>query len=257
MHMMHINELPLRHLFAEIDGPTSSPNAFKGPIGKRLTALPTLTSCDVVEYAIMESPNLPVLSESEICDLSTEQKYLYLITQAIATGNCSGRIASMEPGNMSHSRWLTTANRICRLYISTATPSSELTELVMFVMQVHALWFSIKRKNLMQDATVHLYCMLAWSRYLNARLQAVIEINAFSAHPDNVLFAMLHDERAHIRELGCRRIQKARSSENPQAVRQFAVPPINLDATDYYDLICWFDGSTDITSPPVLRDIVT
>ena len=41
MHMMHINELPLRHLFAEIDGPTSSPNAFKGPIGKRLTALPT------------------------------------------------------------------------------------------------------------------------------------------------------------------------------------------------------------------------
>ena len=113
VYMMHINELPLRHLFAEIDGPTSGPNAFKGPIGKRLTALPT--SCDVVEYAIVESPNLPALSESEICDLSTDQKYLYLITQAIATGNCSGRIASMEPGNMSHYRWLTTANRICIL----------------------------------------------------------------------------------------------------------------------------------------------
>ena len=262
VYMMHFNELPLRRLFAEIDGPTSGPNAFKGPIGKRLTALPTLTLCDVVEYAIMESPNLPVLSESEICDLSTDQKYLYLITQAIATGNCSGRIASMEPGNMSHSRWLTTANIICRLYVSTATPFSELTELVMFVMQVYApLWFSIKRKNLLQDAPMHLYCMLAWSRYLNARLQAivdrVIERNAFAAHPKNVLFAMLHDERAHIRELGCRRIQKARSSENPQAVRQFAVPPINLDATDYYDIICWFNGSTDIASPPVLRDIVT
>ena len=133
---------------------------------------------------------------------------------------------------------------------------------MMFVMQVYApLWFSSKRKNLLQDAPMRLYCMPAWSRYLNARLQAVvdrvIERNAFAAHPDNVLFAMLHDERAHIRELGCRRIQNARSSDNPQAVRQFAVPPINLDATDYYDLICWFDGSTDITSPPVLRDIVT
>ena len=33
---LHINELPLRHLFVQLDGPTTGDQAFKGPVGKRL-----------------------------------------------------------------------------------------------------------------------------------------------------------------------------------------------------------------------------
>ena len=35
---LHLNELPLRHIFCYLDGGTSGPQAFLGPIGKALKA---------------------------------------------------------------------------------------------------------------------------------------------------------------------------------------------------------------------------
>ena len=35
---LHTNELPLRHLMKELDGPTTSNNKFSGPIGKLITS---------------------------------------------------------------------------------------------------------------------------------------------------------------------------------------------------------------------------
>ena len=35
-YMLHLNELPFRHLFEEIDGPTTGPKSFTGEIGKEL-----------------------------------------------------------------------------------------------------------------------------------------------------------------------------------------------------------------------------
>ena len=35
--MLDTNELPLRHLIANLDGPTNSKGGFKGPIGKLLS----------------------------------------------------------------------------------------------------------------------------------------------------------------------------------------------------------------------------
>ena len=32
--LLHLNELPLRHLFYSVDGVTSGPDSFKGRIGK-------------------------------------------------------------------------------------------------------------------------------------------------------------------------------------------------------------------------------
>ena len=34
--MLNANELPLRHLFSNLDGKTSGPRSFTGPIGKLL-----------------------------------------------------------------------------------------------------------------------------------------------------------------------------------------------------------------------------
>jgi len=32
--LLHCNELPLRHVFLELDGTTKSPDSFSGPVGK-------------------------------------------------------------------------------------------------------------------------------------------------------------------------------------------------------------------------------
>ena len=52
------------------------------------------------------------------------------------------------------------------------------------------------------------------SRYLPAVLRKVvnkvIQPNAFFGHQENILLAMISEEQPHIRELGVRRIQRAR-----------------------------------------------
>jgi len=40
--LLHANELPLRHLLIHLDGSTTGPKAFSGPIGKALVNCPTL-----------------------------------------------------------------------------------------------------------------------------------------------------------------------------------------------------------------------
>lgn len=71
------------------------------------------------------------------------------------------------------------------------------------------------------------------SRYLPEDIKLIIDPDkqreAFFAHPENSLLAMLSDENKIVRELAARKILKARSP--PQ------VPQINVDANSYIDLI--------------------
>jgi len=45
--LLHANELPLRHLIIELDGPTTGANTFAGPIGK---LLPDVLNYPVIRY---------------------------------------------------------------------------------------------------------------------------------------------------------------------------------------------------------------
>lgn len=52
-----------------------------------------------------------------------------------------------QPGNITHSRWLTTANNVMRLYVRTIEidPSEGLKELATYVAKVYApVWFAFK-----------------------------------------------------------------------------------------------------------------
>lgn len=98
--------------------------------------------------------------------------------------------------------------------------------------------------------------MIIFSNYLEDELRKVVhatlESNAFMAHPEHVLIAMLFDERKHIRALAYKRIQKARATEK-KGVRVFKPPQINFDAEDHIDMIDW--QSTSVTEPPLVTDI--
>ncbi|CAH1100767.1 unnamed protein product [Psylliodes chrysocephalus] len=59
---------------------------------------------------------------------------------------------------------------------------------------------------------------------------------------------MITDERVHIRELGIRRILKAR--QTPTRLRTFRVPKINFEAQDYTKTIHW--SECNVTEPPPL-----
>ncbi|KYN17841.1 hypothetical protein ALC57_09880 [Trachymyrmex cornetzi] len=100
-----------RHLFMNINGPTSGSTGYSGPIGK------ILKGCRVSSLRIVS---------------------------AIKAGEMPENVAHSEPGTLNHSRWLTTANRILRLYVSTWHPGAGLKLLVNFILKVYApSWFHI------------------------------------------------------------------------------------------------------------------
>ncbi|GBP52809.1 WD repeat, SAM and U-box domain-containing protein 1 [Eumeta japonica] len=130
--------------------------------------------------------------------------------------------ANMEPGPLNHSRWLTTANRILRLYITKTDPDEKLVIL----------------------ATLSRYLKLDMKKIVDN----VIQRNGYFGHPENVLVAMLGDDMESIRELAYQQILTARSETAP-GIRTFKVPALNFDAEDYTQIITWQD--LKITEPPL------
>lgn len=252
--LFHGNELPLGHLHKSLDGKTSGPTSYTGPIGKKLD---TCENYPVFENFEPIQHNLPEMHH--IDDLSTDQKYLLEMCRSVADGQVSAELAIKKPGKLSHSRWLTYASRILRFYVSCPEPSNNLRILAEYVVKVYApVWFHIKLKPSCAHGSRHLWRMIQLSRYLPQHLQAVIDPviqrNGYFAHPENMLLAFLTDERHEIRQLGLRRILKARINENdPQIVREFKVPPMSFGAEDYTNLISW--QKVNITEPPLTKGL--
>ena len=109
---------------------------------------------------------------------------------------------------------------------------------------------------------------LVKSRYLSPEhkkiVDPVIHRNAYFAHPENRLLAMMTDHRPHIRELGLRRVMKARAADPSGQIRMFKVPAkLNFDVAEYFDMIDW--AVCPISEPSIikamtdaeLRDLIT
>ncbi|CAH0562737.1 unnamed protein product [Brassicogethes aeneus] len=228
--MLHANELPLRHLMKHLDGETTGPSGFSGEIGKKLQ------SCELLP--VTDFQRIPTeLPEIDLKLLSTDQKYLYNISLSISSGDISEGLANTQPGKMAHSRWLTTANRVLRLYVATSDPSENLKYLTEYILKVYVpTWFSIKVCPEVKYGPRHLLNLIKRSRYMPCHLRdivdKIIQINGYFAHPENILLAMLADSRIHFRELGLRRILKSRANVETE-IRKFKIPEINFEATAY------------------------
>ena len=248
--LLHTNELPLRHLMKELDRGTSGPEHFAGMIGKQL---PNCEQLDIVNFTAIPAPEI----KTDEKDLSCDQKYLLNMFKAVTNGSASTQLASQKPGPLNHSRWLTTACRILRLYVATSEPSSVLLDLVRYIMNLYVpVWFSIKRRNSCSDGARHFFKLLNFSQSQAKRVRdivnKVLQRNAFFAHPENILLAMLLDKDEHIRELGWRRILKSRIDSSKER-RTFIVPKLLFDSNRYYGMIDW--QCTGVSEPPLVHDI--
>ena len=136
-------------------------------------------------------------------------------------------------------------------------PSDKLLTLVTFITRVYApTWFKVKAHLSCKDGARHFHAIISQSRYLSPKyrniINPVIHRNAYFAHPENILLAMITDHQPHIRELGLRRIMKARAAKPNIRTRRFKVPTnLNFNAGEYYEVIdC---SELAITEPPVVN----
>jgi hypothetical protein len=145
------------------------------------------------------------------------------------------------------------------LNVSTSEPSTNLCTLVTYIVRVYApVWFEVKAKPCAANGSRHLWSLIQYTRYLPLDLRtmvdAVIQRNAYVAHPENVLLAMMTGKRQDIRKLAYKRVLAARQTETV-TLRVFKVPSIRFEAAEYFEMIDWW--SADRLEPPLTRQIST
>lgn len=169
----------------------------------------------------------------------------------------------MVPGKMNKARWLTTANRILRLYIATKKPTKKFIEIVTFILTVYVVMqYRIRTQSSIADGPRHVFDTIHRSRYLPRKYQAVvhssIQTNAFFALPENILLAMMTDRRFSVRQDALNKILTAREDDAGNVhryIRHNIVPRLNFEANDYTEMILWESTDVCITVPPVLRTV--
>lgn len=254
--LLHFNELPLRELFIHLDGVTIGPKQFSGSIGK------LLVSCEerpVKTFKKVFSDDLPVWPQNAVNDLSVDQRYLYQMCHSIQTGIVDSSLAMKNPGTMVHSRFLTTANRILRYYVSVSIASVKLTTLVNFIIKVYApMWFTIKANESFKMGPKHIFKFIELVRNnveskLREKIFNVVARNGYFAHAENILLSMLTDDDLNIRKNAVESILQAKdSAKNAHEIRKFTKPKIDFKAAAYFEMV-------DIrnTVPPIAQFLST
>ena len=257
---LHTNELPLRHLIIVLDGPTNSDNTFSGILGRALQNVedseynPTFKSIEL-------GPGLPDLSQEVIDDLSTDQQYGYNMVQCIRDGKVPQQILLLAIGKISHARWLTTANRFLRLWVSKhnfkGKDLKNLEMIVEFIVAVYyPMWFEAKIKHhLSNGPSLVLKQMNLINHYTKPAVKRIVlpyvNSSAWFAHPEHILLAMLASEDEEERHFAVRKIMQIRGEQDQgdNGIRTFKVPAISWSASKIGNLIDWDD--TPVTESAV------
>ncbi|GBM43109.1 hypothetical protein AVEN_271319-1 [Araneus ventricosus] len=112
---------------------TAGPKEFCRLLGK---AIKTYEELPVTLFSSINVENMPHNIDRMV--LNNNQQYLYDICLAISRGEYYSDLALRKPGSVAHSRWLTIAGRILRLYVVTEKPSDNLIILETYIMKLYA-----------------------------------------------------------------------------------------------------------------------
>ena len=260
---LHTNELPFRHFFIHEDGETSGKDSFKGPVGRACKMVKTFKLKETFP-AVTDGDSVPILPEEVIAQLSWDQKCLYKLLHAVRNGKSNTDIANMKLGGLNHSRWLTLAIRVLYLYMCVhklgRRVAAKLKRLVHFIMTNYGpMWFTIKLKPFITDAPKHVFHQMQLLKLLPSDVRKIVKPyvsrNAYNAHPENLLIAMLDDSDDAIREKAVNIIKDIRATKQPptRPVRAFSVPKLNYDADNYHTMIDL--ESETLTEPPLTYEL--
>jgi len=256
---LHANELNLRAVFSQLDGVTTGPKSFSGLIGR--AAAGAVETLPVVDFEPIDGGNVSEMTQEILSDLSSDQAILYSLARSVQTGCISDRTAKMKIGPLNHSRWLTLAARILRLYISTEQPSDSLRMLAEFIVCHYTpMWFCIKKNWKCSDGpgnALHSVQLLKSLRpEIAAMVQPVIQRNSYWCHPEAVLLAMAAGQDQATRERAVTQIQQCRRTQvdsDTDEVRKFKLPKVNMGANSIMELIDWCNEA--ITEPPLTQQL--
>lgn len=211
------------------------------------------------EPIVLENMPPPLETEKER-DLSTDVKYLFQIANAVSSGSCSKEIANKKPGKICHSRWLTKASRLLRLYVSTNSPSESLKALATYIIKVYVpMYFNVKFYSSVVHGSTLLFKFIRTTQTLpdahREIINTTVQNNAYFAHSENILLSMLFDDRKEVRDRAIKKILHFRDNIFMSTeLRPYKKPVINFNCANYYDMIDLNDDEI-LSEPPLTAGI--
>ncbi len=237
--LLHWNELSLRKIIIDLDGPTAAGNKWTGPIGATFTEDIHLKA--PVQFQPVSTTVLRP-SDQVMADLSTDQRLLLDYVLATSSGNLTAKIVHRKPGPACTSRWLTAAIRILILYTRTEKPSSEMQRIVNFIQNVYAPgWFAVKQQNSFLAGPKILFDLLQAAKALGdpeclAIFEDKLQKWAFPLLSENFLASMLFSDQIRDRRLAALRITELKSRDTPPISSQ-PIQQVNFAAEHWSQLI--------------------
>ena len=265
--LLHLNKLCLRHVFQNLDGVTSEPDSFSGPIGRQLNG--AVFEWKVEKFKFIPNPKFPVIPNSLMDDLSSDQYYAYRICSAVMLESVDVNLEFLEVGGLNHLRWLTLGLRILRFYVAREKPTSNLSTLAEFLIKVYFFgWFQIKFNNKITGGPRNYLDILTQvmgfpNKIMQNIAVAVLQRNAYFAHHENILLAILADNNYNVRLLAVNKILIIRVfkknldnvvRDEEVDARKFIIPKINTNAKTYCSLSSL--SLEDMHEPPALNHLL-
>lgn len=212
----------------------------------------------VADFEAIALENMPPASDK--IDCSTDAKFLYEMANAISNGVVPADLSHKKPGPILHSRLLTKAIRLLRLYVTTNNPSDNLKNLAIYVIKVYTpMYFNIMCYSSVVYGSALFHKFIRWTQDLEPHFRdvvnKVIKDNAYYAHSENILLAMLFDDRKEKRNIAIKKILHYRKDvEDPSKLRVYRTTIINFNCTDYTNMID-LNNDSILFEPPFTRNI--
>ena len=213
---LHQNELPLKAIFKKLDGGTSGPRSFSGPIGQECNSNIHLRQ-QIFFNPIETEVNTNFIPDNVLNDLSSDQRLLFEYCKGVGSGKVEEKWAAWKIGPLNHARWLTLAIRILCLYTRQLQPSLTLKKLVHYIVKVYApTWFRIKASSKFHNSPSILFTAIQNIRLIpfnDVKKIAMdsIQGNAFCLLPDNFIYAMIKDENSNVRNVALKIVLQSRT----------------------------------------------
>ena len=156
---------------------------------------------------------------------------LFELCLLVQAGPKSKHIKAFQcsPGNVSHARWITSANNILIHYMQLTKPSNELRLIVRVVVNIYApSIFQIKTNFHFSFGPRHLFQTFALakdvfkakvhSKYLEV-VKTTLQTNGFHGHPENILVSMSMDKDVTVKKKAIEIIKKRRDVGETEEIK--------------------------------------
>ena len=259
--VLHLNELLLKHLFEKLDGPTSGPESYTGPLGKLIGGK------GLVRTPLVNFEPIPTKIEEVDYDLdNNDTKLFYRLSFFVSEGHGSRFCSAFneKPGKVTPARWVTCGSNQLMLFCQTEYPTNNQKKLIKFIQGCYGpMLYLVKQYNhAIYGARLFFEMILLAKSCLNCDdfkiVKKVLEDNSYFAHPENILLSMVFDENRNVRKKGAEKIIESRNllaAQNYDELRHFRVPGkfLNLNARNYYEVLDLSKMKPEDCDPPLLK----